>query len=164
MAWTNPTQPNVTDYTTFLRTTVGITTGVLPDGSADITLSLSIAVATVNDALQVGCSSANATTGTVLLSLYVLAVYNLAADRLINYADDVPGQTYFEDTRKKFRIYEPAVGVTTSASDGGTAGSLKNPEYLSMLTLDDLQTLKTPWGRRYMGMAQAYGPVVWGLT
>lgn len=164
MAWTNPNQPNVTDYTTFLQETVGIRSGVLPANSPAIPLTLSVAVATVNPALNVGQTCANETLGLVLVNIYVLACYNLATDRLFNWAADVPGQTFFRDQRVKMRLLEPAVGVTTSASDEGTAGSLMNPDQLKRLTLQDLQTLKTPWGRTYLGMAQAYGPNLWGLT
>jgi hypothetical protein len=164
MSWTNPTTPNVTDYTAFLYSVAEIQPGVLPSTSEDIPLSLSVAVATVNEALQLGGTYANAATGIVTLSLYVLAVYNLATDRLVNWANDVPGQTLFKDTRDAMGLMRPAVGVATSAADQGTAGTLINPEQLKMLTLDDLQTLRTPWGRRYLGIAQAYGTVIWGLS
>ena len=30
--------------------------------------------------------------------------------------------------------------------------------------LSDLQNLKTPWGRTYLGFAQKYGPSVWGVA
>ncbi len=31
-------------------------------------------------------------------------------------------------------------------------------------TLANLQNLKTPWGRTYLGFAQAYGPSIIGLS
>jgi hypothetical protein len=96
--------------------------------------------------------------------LYVLAVYNLAADRLINYARDQPNQTYFEDKRDNLKIYLPRVGVPSSANDNGTAVGILNPEFMKTMTLRDLQTLKTPWGRAYMEIALDYGPNIWGVS
>lgn len=113
--------------------------------------SLTIALATVNDMLT--CTGV----------MYVLAVYNLAADRLINYASDVPGQTYFKDLRKGFRLNDVSVGVPSAASDQGTAVGILNPEFMKTMTLADLQTLKTPYGREYMSIALSVG-TLWGLS
>lgn len=115
--------------------------------------TFNIAMATVNDTLA--CASAD---------LYVLAVYNLATDRLINYAPDVGGQTFFQDQRTKFRVLDVSVGVPSAASDQGTAVGILNPEFMKTMTLQDLQTLKTPWGRAYMGIALDYGSNLWGLS
>lgn len=163
MAWSNPTTPNVADYTSFLQGEVGIPEGVANASANAIAVSLSVAVATVSPDLAVG-ACAPAATGLVAVSFYVLACYNLAADRLFNWAPDPPNQTFFSDQRQKMRLLEPAVGIVTTASDQGTAGSLMNPEQLRRLTLADLQTLKTPWGRAYLGMAQSYGPQLWGRS
>jgi hypothetical protein len=38
-----------------------------------------------------------------------------------------------------------------------------NPEVMNNLTFADLQTLKTPWGRIYLGIAQDVG-TLWGVT
>lgn len=115
--------------------------------------SLTVAQAIVNDTLS------SAGTGT-----YVLAVYNLAADRLLNYAPDQPGQTFFEDLRNTFRLTSISVGAVAGASDQGTSASIVNPEWMRSMTMRDIQTLKTPFGREYMGFAQAYGPNVWALA
>lgn len=117
-----------------------------------VATSLSVALATVNQALN----QANQ-------SIYTLAVYNLATDRLMNFAPDQPNQSYFQQLRSQYNLLDSKVGVVTTASDQGTAGSLLNPEQLSRLTLEDLQTLKTPFGRNYLGMAQAFGPNLFGL-
>lgn len=97
-------------------------------------------------------------------SIYVLAVYNLAADRLINFAMDVANQTYFKDVRKAFRLTEVSVGVPSQVSDQGTAVGILNPEQMRLFTLQDLQTLRTPYGRTYMSFAQMLGRTVFGLT
>jgi hypothetical protein len=122
----------------------------------DIVLSsLAIALEIVNEVLA--CASPR---------IYTLAVYNLATDRLINFAPDVPGQTFFQDLRgpKKLNLTSVSVGVPSQASDQGTATGILNPEQMKTFTLQDLQTLKTPWGRAYMGFASAYGPSLWGLS
>ena len=118
-----------------------------------VAISLQVAMATVNRALN----SANS-------GLYVLAVYNLATDRLMNFAPDQPNQSYFSQLRDQYHLLDSKVGVVASGSDQGTSGSLVNPEQLSRLTLEDLQMLKTPFGKNYLGMAQAFGPDIFGLS
>lgn len=97
--------------------------------------------------------------------IYTLAVYNLAADRLITYAQDIPNQTYFADLRgpKGFKLASPSVGVVTSTFDQGTGTTVLNPESMKNLTLANLQMLKTPWGIVYMGFAQSIG-TLWGMS
>lgn len=121
----------------------------------------------VQTSFAVALEIVNDTLAAVSPSIYTLAVYNLAADALINFADDdsiVRNQTYFEDLRAKLRISEVSLGVVSSSSNDVSSTSLLNPEAMKTLTLQDLQALKTPYGRRYMGLAQAYGSNVWGLT
>lgn len=115
-----------------------------------VNTSFQVALSIVNDALSV------AGTGT-----YVLAVYNLALDRLVNYAPDQAGQSYFQRLRAAFHLVSTSVGAVSSASDQGTSASIVNPDWMRNMTMRDIQTLKTPWGREYMGLAQAYGPTVW---
>lgn len=115
--------------------------------------SLLVAQSIVNDALAL------AGTGT-----YVLAVYDLATDRLINFAPDQLGQTFFADLRKQFRLTSISLGAVSGASDQGTSASIVNPEWMRTMTIRDIQTLKTPFGRSYMGYAQAYGSTVWALA
>jgi hypothetical protein len=102
--------------------------------------------------------------GRASATIYTLAVYNLAADRLINYAQDVPGQTFFTDLRKLFRVTDVSVGVPSQASDQGTAVGILNPEQMRLFTLGDLHMLKTPVGRRYLEIAQSIGRTVYGLS
>lgn len=115
-------------------------------------MSLSVALQTVNRMLQ--CASS---------LMYGLAVYNLAADRLINFAADQSGQTYFADVRARFNLLDSVVGVVQSASDQGTSGAYLNLETMKNFTLMDLQTLRTPFGRRYMEIAMSFGPDIFGL-
>lgn len=124
-------------------------------GSYDNTVVMTFLIArdTVNAVLNCGSPM-----------IYTLAVYNLAADRLINFALDIPDQTFFTDLRCKLRIEDRTPGVTSSTSDQGTAASFLNPLFMETLTMQDLQTLKTPYGRQYMAFAQMYGRNIWGLT
>jgi hypothetical protein len=173
-----PICPTLTGYVAFVRNVVGISDTFLPnpvapqiviDYEADIVtdwqtqaitssgginwfvLTLGVALELVNQQLQVSPT------------IYTLAVYNLAADRLINYAQDQPGQTFFQDTRKALNIYAIGLGVVTSASDQGTSMSQLNTDAMKDFTLMDLQVLKTPWGRNYLGFAQSIG-AIWGLN
>jgi hypothetical protein len=148
-----PGTPNVTDYTAFLRGNVGIPVADLPDDSMWITATLAIAVGQVNLALT--CT---------VQPMYCLACYNLAADRLINFAVDLPQRSYFADLRKQLGVTVFAAGLVSSSSDAGTSQSLEVIEAAKKMTLTDLQLAKTPYGRTYMGIAQSYGPTVWGLT
>lgn len=144
--------PNVTDYTTFLYEVVGIPAVNLPSDAPIIATSLQIATDIVSKAILFASAD-----------MYVLAVYNLAADRLINYAPDVTGQTYFRDLRVKLKLLSLSVGVPSAASDQGTSVGLLNPESLKGLTLANLQNLKTPCGRQYLEIAQAFGSI-WGVS
>jgi len=161
-----------------LDTTTGQLSGIASNTSNTLTLSTAFntAVATgdtyivmpdiVQTTLSVALDIVNPYLACASSQIYVLAVYNLAADRLINYANDdqfVANQSYFEDLRAKLKISSFTPGVVTSSSDESTSVGLLNPEALKMLTLNDLQTLKTSYGRTYMGYAQAYG-TLWGLT
>jgi hypothetical protein len=125
-----------------------------------ISWSFSVATMLVNPALATVGSPSGAATST---NLYVEAVYNLAADNLVNYAQDQPGRTYFADLRASLKINNFAAGVVQAASDQGTSDSLAVPDALKNLTLANLQSLKTPWGRAYLAMAQTYG-TMWGVA
>lgn len=120
----------------------------------------------VNTTLTVAKSIVNRDLALIAPQIYVLAVYNLAADRLINFAPDVPGQTFFADLRgpDKYNLMAFAPGVVTTASDAGTAGSLLNPEQMRLFTLQDLQLLRTFYGRQYLSFAQMLGTTLYGIS
>ena len=148
----------------------GLTIGVdwtLPD--TGLVVGVVPPILNTTEALSIQTSFAlavdivNLTLAQASRNIYVLAVYNLATDRLINFAQDLPNQSYFTNLRKTWNLTIPVVGVASSGSDQGTSSAWLNPEQLRMLTLADLQTLKTPFGRQYLGIAQSYGPI-WGLT
>jgi hypothetical protein len=164
----------VAGFTTFIRNVMGITSDFLPDDSAAIVISLNVALAITNPQLAlVGIPNT-----TPPVSLYDLAVYNLAGDNLINYTidpTDAPlvnvvgpnGTTievgFFESLRYKWGIAGFQPGVVASVSDVTTSTTLEVIEAAENFTLGDLQNLKTPYGRQYLAIAQRYG-ALWGLS
>lgn len=111
-------------------------------------------------------------------NMYAIAVYNLAADVLINIAQDAPtdpiypntcsnafpeGMQYWAWLRNKYNILAFFPGVIQSSSDEGTSASYLVPDQFQYFSVADLQNLKTPYGRTYLGIAQSWG-TVWGLT
>lgn len=148
----NVDRPTEVGFLTFIRTQMQINTTVLPDNSPYIHDSYCAARQIVNIAFaQVSCL------------IYKLMVYNLAGSNLINFAQDVSGQTFFADLRKKWNLLDFVPGVINSTSDQSTSESLTVPENLTQLTLADLQYLKDPYGRVYLQYAMRYG-TLWGLT
>lgn len=158
---------SATGYFGFIRNYMGIPTGALPDDSFWIPATYNLSLDTVNIFLstvpQVGDAS--------YPSQYALAVYNYAADRLINFAQDdptnpfifpgsIPPTPYFQFLRDKFKIDAFVSGVVTYAADVTTSSSYQVPDWVRMMSMADMQTLKTPWGRVYMGIAQQYGPTI----
>jgi len=162
--------PTLAGFLEFIRGVMDISTINLPDDSPYIEAAYDQAIQTVNLTLsELGLAHNKA-----LPSMYAIAVYNLAGDRLINIAPDQAGAEYVEGsnpplkffayTRKLYNIYGFISGVVQSTSDNGTGGSFVVPKQFEGLTLMDLQNLKTPWGRDYLAIAQQYGPTIWGLT
>lgn len=160
------TQPTLAGYILFIRGVMGINTTVLPDASPAIEFSYVVAQDWASRQLRRVRSSSP-----LFPSLYALAVYNLAGDRLVNYAADVDNTPveggdlpYFANLRATYKLNAFVGGVVNSTSDEGTSVGLTVPEAMSGLTFDNLQRMKTPWGREYLGIAQSLGPSVWGLS
>jgi hypothetical protein len=134
-------------------------------------MAYNVAMAIVNRALQ-AVSFTNPMTGQPS-SVYALAVYNLAGDNLINYAQDIPNAPnvqgsvppapYFINLRQRWNVYGFVSGVIQSASDEGTSTSFVVQEAAENFTLSNLQNLKTPYGRAYLAFAQSYG-TLWGMN
>lgn len=151
---------------------MGITTQVLPDDSSYIQWSFAVARTIVNQALNL---AASALPGLPAINIYALAVYNLAGDYLLNWAQDLPdapvykntaenvGLPFFSYMRYAYNLNGFVPGVIQSSGDNDTNQSLVVPESLKMLMLSDLQNLKTPYGRQYLAFAQRFG-TLWGLT
>lgn len=162
------TGPTLTGYLAFLRDVAGIPVPALPDNAPVIPISLSVSLGIVNMQLQcVGyvptAILAQAGLPTNGPTIYDLACYNLATDRLINFAPDQSGSTFFADLRSSFSINTFVAGVIASTFDQGTGQTMVVPDAMKGLTLSDLQRLKTPYGRQYLEFAQAAGDL-WGIT
>lgn len=157
----DPTQAGFLD---FIRNVMGVPVQALSDSAPIIGFVYNVALNLANQAFRLLPNANQA-----LPNLYATLVYNLAADFLINFAPDDPSapapyNTFWTDLRATLKINSPAFGIISSASDQGTSTSYMIPESLNNLTLADLQNLKTPYGRFYLGLAQSFGPSVWGLT
>lgn len=142
--------PTLAGFQAFLAGVVGIDPLYLPPDSPVIGYAFHIAKTIVNHALWAA--------GT-----YTLAVYNLGASQVINFAPDQPGRTYFHELRDKLGISDWTAGVITATSDQGTSESLLTPDFMKNLTMANLQQIKDPYGRQYIAFAQDYG-TVWTLV
>jgi hypothetical protein len=144
--------PTPAGFMDFIANVMGIGSDVLDPANPVIQMAFNVALAIVSTQLAVSPL------------IYELAVYNLAGDRLVNYAQDISGQTYFADLRASFGLNTPFLaGLPQSAADQGTSASLVVPDFMKTLTIGDLQKLRTPWGATYLGFAQEIGPL-WGLS
>jgi hypothetical protein len=158
--------PTFAGFLSFVRNVMGITDAVLPDSSMALVYAYNVALALVNQGL-LGAGSWNGGQ----YSLYQVAVYNLGGDNLINFAPDLPnapqyqnGLPYFQYQRSVYGVNAFAAGLVESSSTESTSTSVAVSISLQNLTFADIQNSKTPWGRQYLGIAQAFGPVVFGMT
>lgn len=82
-------------------------------------------------------------------------------------AETSPGTytaSFFATLRKQWNINAVTVGVVSASSDESTSSSYLNLDAMKEFTLENLQQLKTPYGRVYLAFAQKYGQSLWGLT
>jgi hypothetical protein len=103
------------------------------------------------------------------LTMYQIAVYNFAADTLINIAEDPEGAPavpfsdpplpFWAFTRKKYNILSFIPGIVQSSGDVSTNVGYMVPKSFENYSVMDLQNLKTPFGRTYLSIAGAWGPV-----
>lgn len=154
--------PTLAGFIAWARVEMGITTDQLPDDSVWWGYAFNVAIDVVNLAI---CQASP--------TIYMLAVYNLAASNLVEFAQDPVGSepfkqynnqplTFFSYARAVWNINGYVSGTITSASDESTSSSLIVPDYSKNLTLADLQYMKTPYGRQYLAFAQRYG-TLWGM-
>lgn len=135
-------------FTQFIRNYMEIDAITLPDGSQSISDSFAIAIDWVNPLLM-----------QISALQYDRAVYNLAADTLIN----IGPSSVFSDLRTMYDVNNFNAGVIQSSGDESTNQARTVPEAFKNLTIQDLQNLKTPYGRTYLAIAQQYGDL-WGVS
>jgi len=145
-------KPTLAGFLTFLRGTVAIDPLNLPDTEPVIEMAFDLARAQVNRDLA-----------RVSHHLYCLAVYNLAADHVINFAPDQTHRDYFKKTKERLGIDVFVPGVISSSGTSPTSESTLNPEFMKTMTMGNLQNLKTPYGRQYLAFAQCVG-TMWGMS
>jgi hypothetical protein len=143
--------PTTSTFLTFIRSVMEIPVDYLPDNDPTIVTAFSVAYSMVNVYIRAD------------VTLYTLAVHNLAADLLINFAVDQQGRTFFRDLRKALKLHQFIPGALGSVGDQGTFNNYATPEAMRQFTLSDLQRLKTPYGQRYLQIAQSVGSL-WGLS
>jgi len=161
-----------TGYYGFIRYSMGIPVVALPDNSDVISASFFASLDIVNIFLAMAPQNAQSLN---FPSPYAYAVYNFAGDRLVNFAMDDPDNPYiypnsspptpyFQWLRQQFKIDSFVSGVVTYAADVTTSASYMTPNWMKDMSMMDLSTLKTPWGRTYMAIAQQYGPTIVDIT
>lgn len=162
--------PPATGYYMFLRNYMGIPAAALPDDSWWIPATYNLALDVVNIILSIVPQFGSID----YPSQYALAVYNYAADRLVTLTPDVdpvyyypgviPPTPYFAYLRDKFKVDSFVPGVVTYTADLTTSASFTVPNWVKEMSMADMQSLKTPWGRAYMAIAMQYGPTIVGIT
>lgn len=143
---------------------MAIPTTYLPNNSIYFTYAYNTSVAIVNQIFR-----------NVPEPIYLQMVYNLGGANLITWAQDPTGAPpyktlppseevgYFNYWRQIYGLNTFTPGVVVQSSDVSTMTTLVVPESLKNLTIQDLQLVKTPWGRQYLGYAQAWNRP-WGST
>ena len=144
--------PTLAGFTTFCRTTVGITVDVMPDADPGFATGLEYAELWIPDFLS-----------PISPKLYTLAVYNWGASYLIQFQQDPAGQIYFSALRQSFGVNNFVPGVISSANNEATGQSMTIGHGLQNMTLTDLQRVKDPYGRAALAILQDLG-TLWGLT
>jgi hypothetical protein len=144
--------PTQAGFNAWVYTALGLTTAELPTTSVWLTYAYTVAADIVNPFIN-----------RISPLQYTLAVYNFAADRLVNFAQDTPPGTFFTTMRAQMDIADFVPGVVSATADESTSTSILNTEAMKTLTLANLQSLKTPWGRIYLGIAQDTG-TIWGVS
>lgn len=144
--------PTFEGFKSFVYGVMGVPVAALPDNSPSLVVAYAVALETVN------CSFA-----AVAPYVYELMVYNFGGDFLVNFAPDQPNSTYFKDLRASLGLNSFVAGVIESSHDETTGQSILVPDIFKEMNLSEVQLLKTPWGRAYLGWAQKYGQL-WGLS
>jgi hypothetical protein len=147
-----PAPPTLDGFIAWTRAIMGIPTTALPDSAPGYAYAYQVAL----DLVPLDFSG-------TLPDIYVLTVYNLAGSLLIQWQQDEPGQTYFEELRIKFNMDGFVAGVITSANDVSTGQTLTVGKGLQNLDLISLQAIKNPYGRQAIAFMQSLG-TLWGLS
>jgi hypothetical protein len=162
--------PTLGGFITFITNVMAIPSDALdPNTNPVVGWAYDFAVNWVNDQLCLVPSQSGSWT------IYAMAIYNLAADTLINWVQDASDAPVFKNTpngqglqywswlRATYGVNNFVAGVVQSTSDVSTWASYMIPETFKGYTIANLGNLKTPYGVRYLGIATSLG-TLWGLT
>ncbi|MDE2104859.1 MAG: hypothetical protein KGL39_46915 [Patescibacteria group bacterium] len=155
---------------TYLATWSGLAGTVLPIPSAAVSEASAQAYSpyaawALNVALITALPGTGSGAGLAgLAGMYVLAVYNLAMHQLLKTAQDLNNQTFFAQTRQTFKLGSLVPGPVMASGDQATSETLVVPDFFKTLTLSEIDLIKTPYGREYLGYAQMYGPTIVGVS
>jgi len=144
--------PSLAGFIAWTRAVMGIPTTAIPDNDPGYAISYEVALEVVPQDFA-----------GVAPSIYTLTVYNWGGSQLIQYQQDIVGQTFFADARAAYNINSFVAGVVDSANDVSTGEHLVVGKGLQNLQLIDLQKLKDPYGRQALAYMQSIG-TLWGLT
>ncbi len=118
----------------------------------------------LNYALQVAITGPGIGSLPGFAGQYVMAVYNLGLHHLLAIGQDQANQTYFASKRQAYNLNSLVAGPVLASGDQATSETLVVPEFFKNLTLSELDLIKTPFGRAYLGYAQMYGPTIVGVS
>lgn len=169
-----PDQPTLAGFTAFFYASTAIPDASSPPDAGAVIPSNS---PFFGYAFDVATSIVNLKLNAVGGPIYMLAVYNLATDNLINWAPPsnpiiyYPGVTdeqdnkveYMTYVRQQFGVNQFTPGVINSSSDESTSASYEMLEQYKGYTLANLQNLKTAFGRAYLAFAADVGSL-WGMS
>jgi len=144
--------PTLTGFIAWTRAVMGVPTTAIADSDPGYAYAFQIAL----DVVPQDFSAASP-------DIYTLTVYNWGGSQLIQFQQDITGQTYFADLRAAFGVNNFVAGVVSSASDVSTSESLTIGKGLQNLDLMSLQRIKDPYGRQAVSFMQSLG-TLWGLT
>ncbi len=146
------TTPTLAGLTAFARGPAAIPQTAMPDGDPGFADALAFALEWIPQWLL--CASA---------TLYTAAVYNWSISLILEFQPDQAGQNFFKTLRDAYKVNNFVPGLVNSASDNGTAGSITVADATANMSLEDLQRVKDPFGRRALSIMQSAGPL-WGLS
>jgi hypothetical protein len=158
--------PTLQGFQSFVANVMGVPSSVMDPATSPV---VQYAYDFARDWVYRGLQTVRGVPG--VWSLYARAVYNLAADTLINWAQDEgnPPTAFKNDLpywawlRGQYGVNAFVAGVVQSTSDEGTSSSYVVPDAFKELTIANLGNLKTPYGRAYLGIVQSWG-AVWGIS
>lgn len=165
--------PTFAGFRQFVREVVGIPELYLPDGSTSMNWAWFLA----NDTVLWRFRFVPNYQPGPMQQIYSFMVYCLASHNLFMWAQDVQPPPdppfkldangnpigFFAYYRQLYGLNAFSPGIVETAYDQGTGTGLVIPDAMKQLTPDQLQLMKTPWGRAYLNYAMAWNRP-WGIT